>query len=457
MLSGMGLEEDLRATPEWAAIEKQIRAENGGVNILSGVSGMHLNLAIDQAFETFKSAFSGLSGQPGVGPDEATQGAAQFTVNAHTIAGAVDSISNLVSAAAHGAPPAQLLQGFSSLVISVAVGAGAVTAGAGAAIAIGVAIVASLISNLLNSGGPPGASICGVTWTPAPQWVVSTYFGGDRHECFGIYGVLPTDNSSISPASPDWLRFPDPNSDAAWSPDGKNPKTGRDWYQLANGLAPIDLAFPQFYRMRCDLARPWPPALADFYKGFVAAWKANAEYTLNGLKAQPDWKVLATYVRIWNAAHDDSSTFDFGARDNNIGSNEAMVDNGHCLNTVPYVAILVSDIVRSQPGLAPNRTIRINTGARKNVPVYVAAMLAKTKSRFARSTALQVPASSSGGSAGSTAVKVVVGTAVAGAIGLGIWSFVAKKSYAWALGQAWAKVTQPFKGRSQRSQKRGRR
>jgi hypothetical protein len=54
----------------------------------------------------------------------------------------------------------------------------------------------------------------------------------------------------------------------------------------------------------------WVPQapFKDFTKMFFQLWKSNREFQLNGLRAQPDWKVLQHAVTVWNKAHSASST-----------------------------------------------------------------------------------------------------------------------------------------------------
>src|SRR5260370_30346143 len=75
--------------------------------------------------------------------------------------------------------------------------------------------------------------------------------------------------------------------------------------------SPIELLFPEYN----DVVMPAPGTglfetgpLAGFHLAFIAAWKANKEYALNGQKCQPDATVLQHCILVWNRAHVSSST-----------------------------------------------------------------------------------------------------------------------------------------------------
>jgi len=236
----------------------------------------------------------------------------------------------------------QLTQIFTGTMIgTLSLVSGAVSAGAGAAI---VGAVGAIIDILQTAGlfgsSPPGVDICqGMKCNPVPDWVI----GCENRACPCLC-VWNQNGSSgiIAPGSRDWRSFPNSNdpNDADWFRDAtlggdfsfvwKGLKFGRTLtVNPAGDDRPIDEAFgPGFFvdfpayqaveqftapaaiAQNQQIAALSPPPLGFTVQqggplslAFCAAWKANAEYSLNGLKAQPAWVVLLHTIRLWNRSH----------------------------------------------------------------------------------------------------------------------------------------------------------
>jgi hypothetical protein len=400
MRAGLGdFDADIAASAQWSAVQSQLTSEGAP------------KIDIDRAKDLFVNAAKGMSADMGVDTSKALDGARDLVFHGRTIAGAVSGVVGLIKAGGQNVPPMAIVQTFTGPMIAAAVSAGSISAGVGAAIVVGVALVFSALESLHLLGQPvapaPRYNVCGNESTWKPSWIVG---------CQPIYGLSPpAPGSVISPNSSKWLRFPDPLSNEDWSPgttyvNGLNAtvnRTNASWYLRShwNGgvvtkAAPVELAFPQFTRMMRDLppfvvpAPPeakddptghvyskanfsWPPAVLEFYKAFFAAWRANAEFSLNGLQGRPDWQVLRHLLLIWNRAHAPGTPVTIEARpndlpdpnDQNSVNYNAAFDREVAGNGVPYLSILVDDLARFSPDDAPGGAIQIHTGPRKNVGV----------------------------------------------------------------------------------------
>ena len=264
----------------------------------------------------FKDQFAGqfeqftTSGFGGFGLDEASALTAckQFAINAGTVVGAVNTVSGLIGELT-SQPPKDILNAFSGAMIAALVGAGAVTAGVGALICSGIGAGLDLLQQAGLFGPPPGIAIqgCpGLSAAQAPDIVVGCV----------IASVRPGSGSSaqVKPTSANWRSFPTPaTSDQAWYTKGSSVGAWRDLDVLAvTAGRPIDLAFPNYAWVERGAYPSGPAWIAvtapnqsgsPFLKGFARAWRANAEYALNGLKSQSDAQVLLQYLRFWNRAH----------------------------------------------------------------------------------------------------------------------------------------------------------
>lgn len=106
----------------------------------------------------------------------------------------------------------------------------------------------------------------------------------------------------------------------------------------------------------------------DFQRGFIQAWKANREFQLNGLKSQPDWQVLMTYILAWNRAHFATSALTIKG-----DSRSLVLPQDLPRPTISYVQYLLNSYWRSMtatdengvPPVVAGGTLKLNTGARK--------------------------------------------------------------------------------------------
>jgi hypothetical protein len=287
---------DPKFASAWTEINGQLSAE--------GLDTTGAKIALTDSFEQLVSQGFGLQ------EDEAISAAKEYVKTGQTILGAVNTVKGLIDAQAAGFNPVQVTQAFTGTLIGLGGAAGVVSAGVGAAIvgAVG-ALLAILQQQGLFGSQPSGFQICpGIAdATSKPDFVVG---------CLGMWG------SAVSPGSVNWRTFPDPNaaSDAPWfatCPD--NGCDTFDWKGASYGnhllvnpagvMRPIDYAFEQYSAIEYLSANQTGPAY--FTPGFVSAWKANAEYALNGLNACPtcqkwtesDAKVLVHFLRMWNRSH----------------------------------------------------------------------------------------------------------------------------------------------------------
>jgi len=290
----------------WATVQKQLTLEGATTT------------AITLAKDTFDQAFT--SAPPGVDASTVLSSATQFTLIGRTIGGAVDGIEGLLQSASQGAPPPMLLEQFTGTMIGITVAAGVLTAGVGAAIVGAVTGLASILSAVGLFGSSPGIQICpGVNVSQNPDWALAS-----PAPCNAVWG------DSNAPGTPGWRHFPNPNdsADAIWfGGDASALSLGSGWKGIRVFLAPaqtgthgqtlLNVAFPTLPKidvannpLYAPMMQALPQPVRDFHQAFLAAWKLNMEYTLNGLNVQPDWAVLVHALRLWNQAHDGSSKFE---------------------------------------------------------------------------------------------------------------------------------------------------
>jgi hypothetical protein len=412
-------------TASWQTVGAQLTSEGSGPG----------SLAYTTAQNAFADTYQQLYEQLGADPSEALASAQQYMIGAHTILGASQTVAGLLSAAASGVAPAQAVQLFTGTMIGVAVLAGAVSAGVGAGIIGAVSALGSILQSAGLFGSSPGFTIpgCGDSTLSAPP----AYSVG----CVGVYGL----SQVVSPTSSDWKHFPVATNpaDAGWfdrSGTGWSGKWG-NWV----GLAPsgvyrlIDQAFPEYHLLECEQralapsnAPAFQQAVADFQRTFFAAWKANKEYALNGLKPQPDWQVLLHAVRMWNASHDAGTGYQFLPSPKNLVVRSDCSDFG-----ASYEAMLVEDVLDSSGDPAkdaPGGAILINTGA-SLAPV--------APNPLARGVLAKVGAKGAASAPMSTTAKIATGAAVAVGGGLAaaaIYAFVKHQAFGAVLEKAWDKT-----------------
>ena len=355
---------DITATPEFQAAAASVTSALAA----EGQGAADVTFATSQLADTAQQLYNA----GGVAAQEALNGAVDYIKLGHTVAGAVGQVQGLVQIASSGDPSA-IMQAFTGTMVGVCATLGPVSAGVGAAIVLGVGALLSA----LDGGGSPGFSIpgCdGLKFSAPPTYAVG---------CVGVFGQT----ARPQPGSLAWSAFPDPNKDPSWfdtTQSGGFSWKGSDWHTYINmprcpRVAAINRAFPDYASLVCNLNNPdYDPQMAAFYRAFVAAWKLNKEYALNGLKLPAaDWQVLQHTVRLWNMANGHSAyrIIQPGSVDCNI----ANVDHS-------YVAALIlglHTINNKDPFVMNNMTpaggLIINTGA----PVSTAPMPLKNSSTLA--------------------------------------------------------------------------
>lgn len=339
------LDTSLASSPEWLEVQAQMQAE------------MQPPFNIGAAQAAFISSFKEMNTQRGIDPALAIDTAKKFVAGDRTMSGALDTVGGLVSLATEDAPPEEVVQQFTAVIVGAAVAAGAVSAGVGAMIAVGVEVTVEILDALGLFGAAGGQTVCGRTFDPKPDWVVG---------CVGVYGTRVPGPKNLgwrkfpvasNPADSDWFGVGSDNI-AAQIMQGGNSDTD----PIYGPQHKIGAAFPAYWRLQSDIAREPDGPFADFLRAFYSAWKSNNEYALNGLKASADWQVALHILGIWNHTHSNSSVHIVNMQDDpTLGWDTSTVRS----SPVPYLAVLVKNIRQfsGNPETdAPNNSITINTG-----------------------------------------------------------------------------------------------
>jgi hypothetical protein len=223
----------------------------------------------------------------------------------------------------------------------------------------------------------------------------------------------------------------------------------------------LNQAYPWYYVMQCDegaigsLPPPLSPEL-QFLQVYYAAWKANAEYAINGYASIDECELLGIVAKAWNAGHTNDSVYTFlptppfGLQPAGtvLSTSPACPGDQNLPPFVPgtppsarsYVGLLMDGDVTGTRCTAQG--LSINTG-----PVLVSAAgniaLAQSLSNVkppGRGGANGAPATSS---PASSAILTTAGLAAAAALGgVGIYALVTRQAY----GAAWKKVWQKTGG-----------
>jgi hypothetical protein len=441
----------------WKTVANQVSAETGGDTT-----------AIQTAASDFSDSYQQLiSSAQGFQLDDqsALNYAQQYVMAGRTIAGAVEHVQGLIAAAQGASTPAQVAQVFNlftGTLIGAVTAAGVVSAGVGSLIVAGAGVVYDLLAS------------SGLLGTPS-SGVVVCQSGGSKITMSNPPTVQVGCAASasapvVAQGAANWRKFPSPKSglpgDASWFLDDSADWYGDPWVGWS-GFRLLDSAFPQAHYMNCAQV---PSELASFNQAFAQAWIANAEYALNGLKAQEDAEVLVHAVRIWNRAHDGSTYYDLtpapsggvqlstmyaptlseiAAGKTSLGGPLCSPD-GKNATPLPYYGAQLMTRVRdlySSNDTANNMVsgnLRINTGSPKVVYqiqgdgnlykydltsgtwtlVLTAAQAAGLRAAIEDSVAAPAGASSSSSAGTSTGAKIAIGAAVvasaAGAAWLGL-------------------------------------
>lgn len=440
---------------------------------------------VDAAQTAFASSFETLASQESgsIGSD-VISAAKQYVMQGSTVAGAVEQIGGLIQAGQNGMPPAALMQSFTGVMIGAMVAAGAVSAGLGAAIIGAADLVISLLSQAgLFGSAPSGQQFCPGSYYNGPGSISYLLPGqvnpqNSQVNCIGVLDPYwdSTKSTGVSPQSTRWRRFPlqQPSvgliqpPDNVWYLTQANEMTGAtvSWqpanddqatqYFIAGGTVfpnpgltcrAIDAAFPMLHHLECEAAAgagaiqasgipvQQVAAMQAFVAAFAAALKTNWEYALNGLKPLADWQVLAHMIRLWNRAHDSSSTYTLKPS----GASVWTPNGTQCQGNPPlYSGIVVSGIITNpvQDIMSSDGSgVVINTGSAKNVGFIGSGSSAGATGASTTSTT-------------STGATVAIGTVVvagAGAAALGIYSYITKQSYGAAASHLWDRVKGTFR------------
>ena len=193
----------------------------------------------------------------------------------------------------------------------------------------------------------------------------------------------------------------------------------------------IDQAYP-YYRSTIDVDLRYIQAvygmsgplknlqgLWGFLYVYYQAWRANAEFSINGYKPADDYALLTSVTQAWNKIHAGTSTYTFQP--------VAPPSSRACLNLYPglrshYPNLLIDGDVDG----VDKPPVTINLGPR-----------ALTSSSLA------------GSSSGlSTGAKVAIGAGVAAggaALGVGLYALITKQGYSTAWDRLVRTIAKPFR------------
>lgn len=439
---------DLIAQPAgsaaWNPIQQQLKKEGAS------------DFEIQAAQTAFYNSWSGLvtpatAGGLGLDAQSALNSAAQLVAMGQTTLGAVTNIVGLVQNA-HNIPPAQLISTVTGTLIGIGAATGILTAGVGAAITAGVGLALSIFQSAgLFGGQPSGDEVCHGYFCNGYVFTVNTVGPNGSLGCCCVfqYGNQPT---RIAVNDPIWRNFPDVNNadDLNWFIAGKQINL---WPSSPAGamfgtpgtppgsatVRPIDLVFPQFRQMECNVAQGDPnDPLTGFYKAFMAAWKMNAAYALNGLKPQDDVQVFLHTLNMWNRAHDEGSTETImPSNDNLMGPTEfcrpgidairtsyvSMLAGqalGNISSNFPYVKVTSDGGLQLNTGKSKFEKFTISPIGRVNPALgnlVAPATATSTASSVAKGTAVVA-----GTALAATAIYSVITRRPYGSVWKGIWS-----------------------------------
>jgi len=264
--------------------------------------------------------------------------------------------------------------------------AGLLASGVGAPVAAAVAAALPIID-----------AIDGI-FQPKPQscdWMVG-------NTC--IHGSRP-----YGPSDPQWVTWDQYVAGTSLDPNEPDLQT-----RSRNGV--LDAAFP-FYRttIGCELAsignQPTAP-VKQFFRAYYLAWQKNKEYEINGYQSANDYALLKAVRDAWNGTHAATSAIPIA------GMTPPTLQGGpFCL----YDATTQSN----PPGIRyVNLLLAGDIDGQRYTPIAINVGAAAAPTGGAASS----PSSSS---SSSSAGPVVVGVAVAGLAGLGVWAGVTGRLASW--------------------------
>jgi hypothetical protein len=355
------------AAPAWNSLASTIQAEGGDLYAASS---------------NFVQAWNTLQPQ-GLSAKQIANCVSSLVINNSTATGIVTAMEGVVDGALTGNIPeiAQSIGGTLTAAVGAGVAAGSISFGVGAVIVAGITLVEIAFSQGLFGTSKPTATICGANISgPAPTYAVGCVWTSGSPDKRGPGATLQDGSGSVNG---DWRRFPEPTNPndtwwftpiavSAWAafigqpipPQSQWPSilsgyyaqfSSTQWTSSASGpkdswnavgpngtLRPIDLAWPQYHQLECDLAAASPVAalgeaggttqgqtytsddvvLAKFTMAYFGAWKVNQEYALNGIpsKAADDGDVLVHIVNLWSVARKPGATRTLTARNSSDSS-----------------------------------------------------------------------------------------------------------------------------------------
>jgi hypothetical protein len=275
---------------------------------------------------------------------------------------AIDAAKSMVTPIVQNAAK-QLTGSFLSQAVS-GLAAGAMASGVGAAIGAGISIISSVMQSLFAPPPLPPYQVggCGI-WNQPDIVVKYTWMWGDSREASPIVGGGPNNpgwRTFPDPkTAPGWFDVITPQqiqkvmggnagffneavyvgpTQYKWQYKAPIPTDlghSDTWYGCFTmpgdvGKRPIDQAMYDngigtdangnpiktqevsvFHQLEAEMAALYIPGIdprqivqfKHFQSLFFLLWKQNREFALNGLGAQPDWKVLVHAVTVWNNGH----------------------------------------------------------------------------------------------------------------------------------------------------------
>lgn len=415
-------------------IAAQLQAEGAQF----GQTPDEIQSAVGTAQGQLANAYSDLASQFGVNPQDAADYATKAVTAAHTVVGAVDSVSNLIKAANSGSPQAIVSAGNAVVgtVVGLATTAGAFTAGTGALIVAGVALAGEAIEALL--GGAPAITVCGTDLAAIPNLIVGCAFSPNAQQ--------------VRPGSPLWRHFPEPSINPDWFAPPKQygagsfiryvatGTLGASAWETVEGASPgrlVDFAFSHY----ADLAKDngAQTTISNFRRAHLAAWKTNNAYSLNGgwapppngtqaLIAQPDYLVFLQTVRAWNLAHyDDGSGFYLPMLASGNPFSDALVQTvtAEAAGVSSYELAMVTACI-SLMGGSPGSDLW-----QRGTAIYIHAGPAYSPPRVAGIPIIGASSSIS------TTSKVLLGTVIIGGLGTALYAHATGQTFGGVFRSAW--------------------
>lgn len=398
-------------------ISAQIQAEGAAAQESAALIQSKISAAHDKLADTFSSLNDSANGfQMAIdGPGGIVDVAQQTVIAANTVAGAVGSITDLVNAAS-SSPDAVKAAGNAivGLVVAAAVAGGA-SAGIGAVIVAGAALVLDVLEKAGLFGNAPIATVCGVDLSWQPTIIVN---------CAYSNGARRTPTSSV------WRTFPEPVADPFWYTTDNSGALSFSPYQglwrgdlwgcgsiAGTGRRLIDQAFPAYNQLHTEafddaLTAKTTDAVvystSRFRKAYFTAWKANAAFALNGLKAMPDEQVFAQTLAAWNAAHWDWKFIDLTP------------ETAGQLYGFKYAPQLLTDLVNSPPAnlTQSGGGFLFNCGPQR--------------ANFPPPTFIYSKSSTS-----TTTSKVLLGTVIIGGLGTALYAHATGQTFGGVFRSAW--------------------